>query len=451
MNWTLDELKNQLNAQPEIKQWSIRQESVHRQERYFMRGNASVAIDQDREVQEHSTYVQLFVKKDSDEKQGEISQKFFPALPLKEQIQSAMKAAKNTEHEAWSLPAQTPKNLPELKTRDPRLAEDLSGTMNELTQQITSSVSQERSSQFNSAECFVSNHDQELHLSNGFVHRSSQSRIYVETAYSAEKDDLSDEYLAWNWAVGLDDVQIPQLFNEVSERAVWTLNRTKPQSGRYSVLIDAEAMARLFNDCLNQLNSANIYLGLPYRKEGTPFIPDYEGDPLTISLDPFLDFGPCTGAINSQGLPQTPIDLVKDNQVMKLSTDQRYSQYLDKEVTTTLGNVTVQPGKLSYNELTQASPQVLEVLQFSALFTDPNAATFASEIRLARLHNNETGEVTYLRGGSLSGNIFENFKGLRLSRELARKAEFSSFKGNQAGEGYRGPAFGLLSNVSVVG
>ena len=95
------------------------------------------------------------------------------------------------------------------------------------------------------------------------------------------------------------------------------------------------------------------------------------------------------------------------------------------------------------------SAQVLEILQFSALFADPNSGTFSSEVRLARLYDNVSGAVTYLKGGSLSGSFTENFKAARFSSERVKQSHFSS--GSPVGQGYYGPEYVLLSDVSVVG
>jgi hypothetical protein len=97
--------------------------------------------------------------------------------------------------------------------------------------------------------------------------------------------------------------------------------------------------------------------------------------------------------------------------------------------------------------LIQSAPRVLEILQLSGLFTDANSGTFSSEIRLARLHDRETGAVKYVKGGSLSAAILENFKELRLSSEVVHRQHFET--GSSSGEGYLGPCFALMNDVSI--
>jgi predicted Zn-dependent protease len=249
--------------------------------------------------------------------------------------------------------------------------------------------------------------------------------------------------------VTLDDLPIDKLFDETSERARHSLDTEKPSTGKYSVIVDSEVLATLFHAQLSQLSSSNSYHGLPFVKPGDDLIKNATGDLITLTLDPSLDYGADTAAVSEQGLPQSPFRLVDQNKVIATSTDKRYADYLQQPVTTVRGNVVVEGGALSYQELTKQSPRVIEILQFSGLFADPNSGTFSSEIRLARLYDNETGKVSYLKGGSLSGSFGENFQSVRFSRDRVKRAHFSS--NSASGEGYFGPEFALLSNVSIVG
>ena len=307
---------------------------------------------------------------------------------------------------------------------------------------------------FNSAELFLSTHDRELHFSNGLTHRYAQTRIYAEAAYSfaitlSSGEKVSDEYLNTQWAVSLDDLPIEKLFDETSDRAEHSLDTAKPETAKYSVIVDSEVLATLFNEQLTQLMASNAYNGLPFINQGTELIPGAKGDLITLSLDPSLDFGANSGAIASDGLPQVPLRLVEKNQVIATATDKQYADYLELPATTTKGNIVIDAGLFSHDELTKKGPKVIEILQFSGLFADPNSGTFSSEIRLAKLYDNVLGKVTYIKGGSLSGSIKENFKGIRLSKKRIKRAHFSS--GAMSGQGYFGPEFALLSDVSIVG
>lgn len=446
--WTLSVLKEELNRRPEIKGWILSQEHVHRRERYFLSDTGKLAIDQDRDTRSQSLTARIFVRlpESPSEFQGEITQKLFPHLPLGPQLDRAIASALLTRHQAWDLGKLPEEQVPTLKTSDPRIAEDMDGVLDELTDQIASVVAREKAATFNSSELFLSLHDRELHLSNGQTHRSSQSRVYVEAAYSASD---SDEYLNTQWSVSLGDLSIEKLFKETCERARNTLKVSPPETGRYPVLIDSEVLSTLFNGQVSQLSGVNAYNKLPFLKPGEELIPGATQDLLTLSLDPWLEYGADTAALSDSGAPQKPLLLVERNRVVATATDTQHASYLHVPRTTSRGSVVVQPGSLSYSELTRSAPRVIEILQFSGLFADSASGTFGSEIRLARLFDNEKGTVTYLRGGSLSGSIRENFRGARLSRELAKRAHFTA--GSSQGHGYFGPEYALLSDVSIVG
>jgi len=454
-HWKLDQLKTTLSQNPKIKGWVITQENARRRERYFLLDGGALSIDQDRDVHAQNIHVRLFVGLDGKpDRQGEITKKFFTDRSLTEQILSGVEAAAQTDHKAWDLPASVPAQIPQIKTADPRISEDINTAVNSLTSRIGQAVALKRATTFNSAELFVSVHDRELYLSNGLTSRFAQTRIYAEAAYSFTKirpngERVSEEYLNTQWAVNIDDLPIEKLFAETSERAEHSLDTGKPETGKYAVIVDSEVLATLFNDQITQLNAGNAYNGLPFLNQGTDLIGGAIGDLLTITLDPSLDYGANSGALSEQGLPQSPLKLVEKNQITGTSTDKQYADYLGIPASTSKGNVVVDAGVFSHEQLTKQAPRVIEILQFSGLFSDPNSGTFSSEIRLAKLYDNQSGKVTYIKGGSLSGSIQDNFKGIRLSKNRVKRAHFSS--GAMSGAGYYGPEFALLSDVSIVG
>lgn len=447
MLWNIDQLKSELKNRKEVKGWAITQETTQRRERYFLGEEKSVAIDQDREVHAQSIEVRVFVDIGKPGRQGEIVKKLFRENPLKTQIDSAVESAKQTDHQAWSLPTDIPSQVPEVKSCDPKMLEDLNGSMDRVTHEIMSAVSKTTKTEFNSSELFMSVHEKELHLSNGLTHRSKQSRMYVEAAYSFTKNGKSDEYLHTAWTVSPSDISVSEIFQTASDRAEASLECIKPATGKYHVLLDGDVLAALFSNAFSHFTAQSEYLALPHKKLGDDFIPGASGDLVSMKLDPSLDFGAVTTSIADQGLVQTPIQLVDQNKVVRLAVDKQYGDYLEKKAGTYKGNIVINSGSLDRDQLIQAAPQVLEILQFSGLFVNGSQGTFSSEIRLAKLHDHKTGKTTTIKGGSLSGNLFENFKFCRLSKETAKKATFDY--GSAAG--YFGPKYALISEVSVVG
>ena len=447
MNWNLDQLKAELKSQKKLTNWMIIQENIHRRERYFLMDGKKVGLDQDREVNSQNVEVKLMVDLGKPGRQGEITKKLFQGEALKPQIENALLAAQETDHQSWSLPKEMADRIPEVKSCDPKMLEDLNGTMNQISNEILDTALTFPATQFNSSELFMSVHLRELHLSNGLTHRSQQSRMYVEAAYSFAKDGKSDEYLHTAWTVSPGDISVKEIFNEASSRAHHSLDVQKPVTGKYSVIVDADVLALLFTGYVDHLKSKSEYLQLPFKKIGEDFVEGAEGDLITLTLDPTLEYGAVTSGLSEMGTIEKPIVLVDKNKVVAHAIDQQHGEYLGKKPTTHKGNVVLAPGRLSHDQLIQAAPQVLEILQFSGLFFSPHSGTFSSEIRLARLFDHKSGKTTYIKGGSLSGSINENFRNAKFSQETAKKAQFDY----QMSGGYFGPKYALLSQVSVVG
>jgi hypothetical protein len=212
--------------------------------------------------------------------------------------------------------------------------------------------------------------------------------------------------------------------------------------------VDAEVLSALFNSQIQQLTGANAYNRLPFLAPGDELVKGAEADLLSLRLDPSLELGADTVALSEHGVVQKPLELVKENKVSATALDAQYGAYLGKAPGTSRGSVVVEAGKMAADELRKAEPLVLEILQFSGLFTDAASGTFSSEIRLALLHDRQRGTVKTVKGGSISGSFQDNFRRARLSKERVRRAHFES--GSTRGSGYFGPEFALLSDVSVV-
>ncbi len=450
----MEQLKTILSKRTEVKGWLIQIENIHRQERYFLLDNNEAAIDQDREIKQQNIRLRLFVNKQDPARQGEVEKMISLALPLEAQVDSAIQSALQTDIQKWELPAKLEAKLPQLKTSDPDMLENLDKVMEELTLQVYKSALKKREVCFNSAELFLSNHKYETHLSNGFTHYSDRTKIYAEAAFSTMLGRKSDEYYEFQWASSLQEFSIEKLFDTAAERALYTsLVTKKPETGNYFVLVDSAVLDLLMHDYLTQLSGSSKYLKLPFIEAGQELIKEPKGDLINLKLNPYLDYGADTSVVSSDGLLQKPMDVVRYNVVLETLSGKQYSDYLNKKPTTVRGNLVIPQGKYSREELINMQPKVLEVLQFSALFSDPHTGTFSSEIRLGRIFDREKKTVEYIKGGSLSGSIFDNFKNVIFSNRQVMRSTFSTgmSASGEASSGYFGPEYALLSDVSVVG
>ena len=448
--WDLDQLKRSLSARREILAWIVTQESVQRRERYFLSEAGRLAADQDREARQLSYQLRIFVRLQGKEgRQGESILKILPHRPIESQLDQAIASAQLTDFKSWSLPQAPSCPVPEVRSFDPRVAEDINAAVEDLSQRMEKAISGVHEARFNSSELFVALHEREQHFSSGLIHRSKQTRVYAEAAFSAETKGVSDEYLETRWSVTADGLPVEKIIQESAHRARMMLEAGRMDTEVLPVLVDSEVMLMLMNGHLSQISGSNRYHGLPCHKVGDVLIPGAEGDLLTLHLDPGFAEGADTVAISGDGSLQKRTTLVDRNTVIQLVMDQQHGQYLDEPVTVSRGTLVLEPGSRTREQLLAAFPRVLEVLQFSGLFSDENSGTFGSEIRLARLHDRDRGVIRTIKGGSLSGSIHENFRNLGLSSELTHRCHFEN--GVPAGTGYFGPSWALLSDVSVGG
>jgi predicted Zn-dependent protease len=94
-------------------------------------------------------------------------------------------------------------------------------------------------------------------------------------------------------------------------------------------------------------------------------------------------------------------------------------------------------GSQSFDQLTGGSGPVLYVRNFSWLTPDQARGAFASEVRVGYLYRN--GKRTPVKGGTVSGNLFETLGSARFASEQV-------FLGS-----YLGPAAMRLEGLSVSG
>lgn len=447
MTLNIETIKNELKSDPKILGWILAEENMHRRERYFLRDLSLPTTDQDREVHAQSFDVKLFVDNGKKDRQGEITKRLHNGAPLKEQIQSAILAAEQTDYQAWKLPTELPKNIPLVKSFDPEVVEDLDGVTQKISDEILKFTAKPSETRFDSAELFLSSHEKEVHLSNGLIHRSKKTKTYLEAAFSYAEGDRSDEYLHTEWSVSPTLLSVEEIFKKASDRARVSLKTEMPKTGLYWVMLDSDVLSAVFGQTFSQFTGDYEYLSLPHKKVGDSWIKDATGDLLSLTLDPTLDFGANTCAIGSDGLLQQPLEIVKNNQVVATSLDAKTAQYLSRKPTTSIGNIVLSPGSLEESKMTTAKEQVLEILQFSGLFVNPNSGTFSSEIRLAKLYDQKTGSYKMIKGGSLSGSINDNFKEAYFSKQRVMKMH-DDFGGTS---GYYGPKYALCSQVSIVG
>jgi hypothetical protein len=383
--------------------------------------------------------------------QQEVRLRFNQLEPLGPQFEKAFALAKTTAFEPFDFnPQLCPKTL---QTFDPAL-EKADQVLSDLEQQLSAVIAEtsaDRAVWFNSAECFLGHHKKQIHFLNGVTYSLRQSRLYFETAASAREQLVEDEFLDAVWLTQKKDLNLDEFIEQTFEKALQIVQVVRPVRAQHMpVMLPAVVFSEVLFAALSQLSGANEYYGLPFKKVGEYFIKSPVS--LDIISNPLMPFGAGTSGISEYGGLHAPLHLVQKNRSVGSFLDARFSQYLKRDVTHShaFGNIVVQASDfMAYDDMTHAFDEVLEIVQLSGLFIDPLTMTYSSEIRLAKLHT--AGKVTYIKGGSISGNFFEDsLQGLMLSANKSRVHLFDPYGGLQFfGKTYEGPAFVLFSHMQV--
>jgi predicted Zn-dependent protease len=161
-----------------------------------------------------------------------------------------------------------------------------------------------------------------------------------------------------------------------------------------------------------------------------------DGDPLTLSLEAYLEHSPSSVPWDEDGWPLAPTPLLEGGRLLRWWGPLRWCHYQGCPPTGRLPNVRVLPGSRALAELRLGG--CLEVAVFSDFQCNVLTGDFAGELRLGTWHGAD-GSRQEVTGGSLSGRLPELAGGLELSAEMQRL------------DGYEGPEAVRLASAAVSG
>lgn len=213
-----------------------------------------------------------------------------------------------------------------------------------------------------------------------------------------------------------------------------------PALGSAPLLLTGEAVRELAAHFVYHAAAETAHRRLARFRPGEPVqgepVQGEAGDPLDLSLEPFLPHSPTSAPWDEDGWPLAPVHLIERGRLLRCWGPVQYCHYLGLEPTGAVPNVRLRPGGRPLEAL--RSPGVLEVAVFSDFQCESLTGNFAGELRLAYWHAPD-GSRRPVTGGSVSGCLVGLAGGLQLSREAQLLA------------GFEGPAGVRLPAVSVTG
>ncbi len=186
-----------------------------------------------------------------------------------------------------------------------------------------------------------------------------------------------------------------------------------PSVGKAAVLFPTQDSTQIFKWFAIKMNAAMKYRGISNFEIGKPVVEGAVGDTITITAVKELPNSSKNTPVDSEGAQVRDMDIIRENVPVSFWGDAQFRYYLGVDAFIA-SNFKAEGGKLSESEIRTGT--YLEPVEFSDFSVDMVTGDIAGEIRLAYWHDGE--KLTPVTGGSVSGNLAELVKNIKLSKEL---------------------------------
>jgi PmbA protein len=273
-----------------------------------------------------------------------------------------------------------------------------------------------------SAEIFLELKEFEIVNSLGLEQAQEETEVLVEFVLLAEKGaGFGGESWGWKQGRNYSDMRLIDELQKYARFAMESQEAVLPQSGVYPVVFSEEALDTLFNFFMLQASGPARFQGWSRLEVDQPVLPEFKGEPLTLSSNPSIPGLLKTRSFDDQGLPLRPVEVIRENIFRRRLNSKRYADYLQEPATGGAANLEVAPGQKSFQDLLKGGP-VYHLLRFSTFEPNPITGAFSGEIRTGYLLKD--GNATPIKGGSVSGVMHQAFQEAYFSRESTRRAAY---------------------------
>lgn len=429
----IDSIKKMLGNANNIDDWKIVFRNINSDELFFIR--KGLDMDRAKDVE----HIELVIYKDFIENgvkyRGSSSVKIHPAMDeaeIKNAIEAAAFAAGFVKNKYY--PVALPQN------GNAKIPDNSDSDFGELLPSVVNAIFKDdvfEDGGINSAELFMKR-----------IHTRILNSRGVDISYETLFGELE---LITNWKGPAEEVELykhlefagfnPDLLCE-NTREMLAISRERayasptPISGNCTVLLTGESVTNLFNYYYMHSGASLAYERISTVRPGDCIQgTSVSGDLINMSLDPCIEDSSESAPYDNDGFPLEPVTIIEKGILKRYWGSIRYCSYLGVEPTGVIGNIIIDGGSKSINDM-KAMPY-LEILVFSDFQMDPVTGSFGGEIRLGRYYDGSS--TISVTGGSISGNIKDVEKEMYFSREL------------QKNNNYTGPKAVQLFNISVSG
>lgn len=339
---------------------------------------------------------------------------------LQRALEEAVFIAGLTDNPLYPLPKPPIAGFPAVSTADRTLAESDEArqhALNGLRERLLAAIAVEPGIRLSSAELFATTSEVNMRNSRGILASHSATEVFCDLVLLASDGTQNAEYQVMPQRRRLADLHIEDIVQQSARCARDSLRVTHAPTHDGPVVISGEALVDLFAPLIFHSSARAAYQSTSRFSLGGSICGNQQiqGDRLTFISNALLPYGQASAPFSDEGVPGERITLIQDHLLRAWWAEQRYADYLNIRPTGSFANIEIPPGSHPVQDLLEDGETVYHLVAFSWLNPDELTGDFVAEIKLG--YRLERGQATPIKGGSLSGNLFEALTQTRFSQE----------------------------------
>lgn len=421
----LDPITKALANDPRFSAWQVTESRARSQQRYQVFQETEAL----REVELHHADVRVHVEHTHDGKAA-LGESSFTATALiagdasalRRELDLAYDRACLVHNRPWTLPERSKAGAAKVVTSDPAVVERPAQAAAEVAAVIAEAVKKNRGVELSAAEVFCDY--RRLHLVNslGLDLAREDTSLYTEYVLLAQGQGQDEiEVYQSQRARRIADLRLDEKIEEDVIATKDSLRAKLPKTEIVDVVLGGAGIEEIFDAFVAHGSGPAAFEGWTRFSVDKPIVERCEGDALTMWSDATLDGGLGTFSFDDVGLPGSRIAVVEAGVFKRRVNEQRYACWLNEVPTGAWGNTVVASGTAREADLLVPEARPLyQLLRFSQLSPHAYSGAFSGEVRLGYKIDPD-GTRTPIRGGSVSGVVFDAFQRARFSAERTVK------------------------------
>jgi PmbA protein len=409
-------LKKALIGNKDVSGWTLRAIETRSRELYMTR------LEEESQRQIHGQKVEAALYTQEGDRMGSSTVTLAPGeeKDARDRVEAAVLVASSAAIAPFTLPG--PSQIPDVPLIDEKVRDQPAKTLKELRAEMRSAVDSERNISLASAEFFLHAERERLENSEGLTANRSGTRVAVEVVFlghdpeggEAEKQDLRRRRR-------VEDLKLGSWVRELAAHARDAARAEPGRSWEGTVILPADTLEGFLRPVIQQSSAESAYRKDPSLLLDEPvYRGQVAGEQLLLGTDPTLPYGTRSNRCDEDGVRAQPTTLIEEGVLRRRWAELRFGHYLGVPATGRFANLIVGTGTRYERDMRDESG-ILEIVSFSSLNPDPTTGDFASEVRFGYLSQGMA--RIPIRGGLLTGNVFEALANCQYSRE-------TSFVGN---------------------